>query len=571
MTRFARAKGSKASNERLPDEPTPWHVMKQQLEDSVASKQTSQSQKTKSAKELLKERDEPFYCDLGAVNHDWAEFQPEKVKPSINKQSKDSTGAPAGGKNKKKSLGSNLGDNKLPEAAVNPENSPSSSKKSKKRKSMIESTPQGPAEACDAPGKNQKINKEENKLPEGAVNPENSPSPSKKSKKRKSIHPSASENNSPEAKKPKMNEEKSPAPSEKFKNQKKVKSPAPSTPKEDEAPGNPSVKLSKRQKRNRKNRITSSGDQSKIPEGKDDDRRASGAFNTAGNEWSTEIKFGSKRKDISSPEDSKPPDSDRQQNKFQSRNESQTPGTRNGSTRLQSKFDNQRVVKRGKTAKIRDDKEHKRRKPTPGTTKVIINGMEIEIVMYDGFPVKKEDAERLQELRKQMVMRGIPKSEINAAMKLERRKAEKALSRVRKNVCFHCRKAGHNLSDCPELGKEEAATGICFKCGSTEHTHFECRVTRKEEFGFAKCFICREQGHIAKQCPDNPKGLYPRGGACKICGDVTHLRKDCPDLAQGREENAVTVGRILDEAVEDLGGERRGEESREQKQKVVTF
>lgn len=31
MTRFARAKGSKASNERAPEDATPWEVMKEQL------------------------------------------------------------------------------------------------------------------------------------------------------------------------------------------------------------------------------------------------------------------------------------------------------------------------------------------------------------------------------------------------------------------------------------------------------------------------------------------------------------------------------------------------------------
>jgi len=30
-------------------------------------------------------------------------------------------------------------------------------------------------------------------------------------------------------------------------------------------------------------------------------------------------------------------------------------------------------------------------------------------------------------------------------------------------------------------------------------------------FPFAKCFICLETGHIRKECPDNPKGLYPNG------------------------------------------------------------
>ncbi|KAK2580736.1 hypothetical protein KPH14_011364 [Odynerus spinipes] len=228
-----------------------------------------------------------------------------------------------------------------------------------------------------------------------------------------------------------------------------------------------------------------------------------------------------------------------------------------------------------KAPKIRDDKEHKRRKPDLGPMKIMLNGVEVEIVKYDGFPVKKEDAERLKELRQKMVMQGIPKSEIDSAMKLERRKAEKELARAKKHVCFHCRKSGHNLSDCPELASEQSGTGICFKCGSTEHTHFECKVTRAPEYRYATCFICREQGHISKQCPDNPRGVYPDGGACKICGDVTHLKKDCPDLIKEKEESTITVDKITDTTLEslDAGAKESGssKDSKNTKNKIVKF
>ncbi|KMQ95481.1 zinc finger cchc domain-containing protein 9 [Lasius niger] len=221
--------------------------------------------------------------------------------------------------------------------------------------------------------------------------------------------------------------------------------------------------------------------------------------------------------------------------------------------------------------KIKEKGKYKRRKPNAGVTKIIINGVEIEIVMYDGFPVKKEDAERLTELKQKLIMKGVPKSEVDMAMKLERRRAEKALARVKKQVCFNCRKSGHNLSDCPELGRDEACTGICFKCGSTEHTHFECKVNKDSTYRYAKCFICREQGHIAVECPDNPKGIYPHGGCCKICGAVTHLKKDCPDLVKGKEDSAITVEKMDDFAIESLQEDVKKNGDKLPKNKIIKF
>jgi hypothetical protein len=53
---------------------------------------------------------------------------------------------------------------------------------------------------------------------------------------------------------------------------------------------------------------------------------------------------------------------------------------------------------------------------------------------------------------------------------------------------------------------------LCFKCGSLEHTAKDCRSTLKREqaYRYAVCFICKESGHLAKACPDNPRGLYPK-------------------------------------------------------------
>ena len=208
----------------------------------------------------------------------------------------------------------------------------------------------------------------------------------------------------------------------------------------------------------------------------------------------------------------------------------------NRSEKYKSKFDGRKIR----------DKSHKRRKLKMHAVRMFINGKEIEVVKFDGFPVKREDAEHLEKLRQNLRDEGIVEKEVTSIMKQERRKAEKALARERKKVCFHCRDSGHVLSQCPELGRSnESGTGICFKCGSTEHTHFQCQVIRSQDFRYAVCFVCKEQGHIARQCPDNPRGLYPKGGACKVCGDVTHLKKDCPDLIKEKEQQTVTL-RTLD-------------------------
>lgn len=41
MTRFARAKGSKSSNEKAPEDSTPWEVMKEQLLQSKKENEES--------------------------------------------------------------------------------------------------------------------------------------------------------------------------------------------------------------------------------------------------------------------------------------------------------------------------------------------------------------------------------------------------------------------------------------------------------------------------------------------------------------------------------------------------
>uniref|UniRef100_A0A8D0BGC2 Zinc finger CCHC domain-containing protein 9 n=1 Tax=Salvator merianae TaxID=96440 RepID=A0A8D0BGC2_SALMN len=143
------------------------------------------------------------------------------------------------------------------------------------------------------------------------------------------------------------------------------------------------------------------------------------------------------------------------------------------------------------------------------------------------------------------------KEEISTALKKDRRREERRLKRqkIKKNsmVCFHCRRPGHGVADCPAvLESQDMGTGICYRCGSTEHEINKCKAKIDPalgEFPYAKCFICGEMGHLSRSCPDNPKGLYADGGSCRVCGSVEHFKKDCPE--NQNSDRMVTVGRWL--------------------------
>ncbi|ETN69795.1 zinc knuckle [Necator americanus] len=65
----------------------------------------------------------------------------------------------------------------------------------------------------------------------------------------------------------------------------------------------------------------------------------------------------------------------------------------------------------------------------------------------------------------------------------EKRRIGRQITKQINKACFHCRKQGHVLADCPSRGEDDHAVGnlsgmhgdgICFKCGSTEHNIYKC-------------------------------------------------------------------------------------------------
>ncbi|XP_076140667.1 zinc finger CCHC domain-containing protein 9 [Alosa pseudoharengus] len=139
--------------------------------------------------------------------------------------------------------------------------------------------------------------------------------------------------------------------------------------------------------------------------------------------------------------------------------------------------------------------------------------------------------------------------ELNTALKKDKRREDRRLKRQSSKksnmVCFHCRKPGHGLADCPDADKDvEMGRDICYRCGSSEHEIQRCRAKVDPalgEYPYAKCFTCGQTGHLSKSCPDNPIGMYAAGRCCRLCGSVEHFQKDCPEHQSAT--NSITLRR----------------------------
>lgn len=305
MTRFARAKGSKASNERLPNDPTPWHVMKQQLVENLSTSQ-EYSEKPKSAKELLCEKQGT--SDVTNDKSNWAEFENSYERKNNSEM-----------------------------------------KKNVKHKTQLSIVKENQNVSSDKHDSNDKVKKRNiDEVDRSVTEVQN--------KHKKS-------NNQYENKSNKQNKV------DELNNQ---------TNNVHDSKNKTKGMLSKRQKRNMK-------------------RRPNAGFNTRNNNNSESINTMSNDKSEGTGND--------QTRRFDKRFGGRPTDFRNGPYKFgMQKLENNK--KKQKPPKIRDDKEHARRKPDIGYTKLVINGVEVEIVKFDGFPVKKEDADRLHELKQKMIMKG---------------------------------------------------------------------------------------------------------------------------------------------------------------------
>lgn len=384
MTRFARATGSKASNERMPNDATPWHVMKQQLAQN-SSKQQEHPGQNKSVKELLQDSGTD---NTQHINTNWAEFEEtstKKAKDSVPKQTKKKLKASL--KSEKVSLNA---------ADINQNEKDVSNVKAEKKlpsKRNIDEVNNFTAEV-----KVKKFKRDKNRF--------NNVSSSQNEKGDHSVDEVKVKGDGTDAECVKLKKKRK---KDKHNNGGFVETSIKDSDglQSEKAEGNSLATkqgesaVSKRQKRNMKKRKNTSGSMDDTTES--DNHKI----------------FGKRRNTDANSNDNSINVQDNQTNRANGRRENSHDATAfnkqfaNKSNNIRGfpnkfgpqKFESDKNNKR-KPAKIRDNEEHKRRKEDLGPVRIMINGVEIDIVKFDGFPIKKEDAVRLTDLRHKMIMKG---------------------------------------------------------------------------------------------------------------------------------------------------------------------
>ena len=155
----------------------------------------------------------------------------------------------------------------------------------------------------------------------------------------------------------------------------------------------------------------------------------------------------------------------------------------------------------------------------------------------------------------------------------DRQSKKWAKTRDATTTCYHCRKTGHAVANCPEIPK--ASKRICFKCGSTEHGLYQCLKLKSRDdtdLPFASCFVCNQKGHLAKHCSQNTKGMYVNGGCCKNCGSNQHRAVDCPEKSAKKQKKTPDDGPVPEDLLQEVPvSEPIPAAQKKQKRKPVKF
>lgn len=176
-----------------------------------------------------------------------------------------------------------------------------------------------------------------------------------------------------------------------------------------------------------------------------------------------------------------------------------------------TKNENSKDIKEN-TSRDKNDVEEEKQSTSNDTTKRVLS-TQTALKLYGEYI----DKEVLDDLNSMLESKKMTEEEFSNAVihegRSNRRRQERQEKRESDRVCFNCRQHGHTVEECPEVRNDcRQGTGICYKCGSTEHSVNKCKLRLEpNKFPYATCFICKEQGHLSKQCPDNPRGLYPNG------------------------------------------------------------